>query len=60
MTDGAPRCDCGYTCRGATADDQAEDGRRHALTAHGIDVGADRVLSAGSERAPAGAPDSSG
>jgi predicted small metal-binding protein len=39
-----PRCDCGYTCTGATLEDQIQDALRHAQDAHGIDVSPAQVL----------------
>ena len=39
-----PRCDCGYSCRGQSLAERAEDGRRHAAEAHGIEVSAEAVV----------------
>lgn len=40
----APKCDCGYVCRGETVEDRVRDGQRHALDVHGIDVSPAQVL----------------
>jgi hypothetical protein len=37
------RCDCGYPCQGETIAERIQDGQRHALEAHGIEVSAHQI-----------------